>query len=203
MSTPYKGEGRGIAMLNLLSTLSHSIAPAMADMWELEIPLLIKYLEGEAARRPPGANRPLGVQAGVRIPWLEQQELRFQADQHSLCGSLARWGGRCRVWRAGPWRASRPGLTGCPRRMRQKTLAGATLLSAEHTEFTWNQKTWEDKLIQVKRRPSPTRPRWGEQLGGWPVGSLGAPRGHVHFPSVRGLGGCQACPQLYLPAGEN
>nr|KAF6496503.1 maestro heat like repeat family member 2A [Rousettus aegyptiacus] len=66
MSTPYKGEGRGIAMLNLLSTLSHSIAPAMADMWELEIPLLIKYLE-------------------------------------------------------------------------------------EHTEFTWNQKTWEDKLIQFLR----------------------------------------------------
>ncbi|GAB5576106.1 maestro heat-like repeat-containing protein family member 2A isoform X5 [Prionailurus iriomotensis] len=63
MSSPYKGEGRGIAMLNLLRTLSQSIAPAMADMWELEIPLLVKYLE-------------------------------------------------------------------------------------EHTEFTWNQKTWEDKLIQ-------------------------------------------------------
>ncbi|XP_070279352.1 maestro heat-like repeat-containing protein family member 2A [Myotis yumanensis] len=45
MSSPYEGEGRGIAMLNLLRTLSHSIAPSMADMWELEIPLLIKYLE--------------------------------------------------------------------------------------------------------------------------------------------------------------
>ncbi|XP_030181975.1 maestro heat-like repeat-containing protein family member 2A [Lynx canadensis] len=66
MSSPYKGEGRGIAMLNLLRTLSQSIAPAMADMWELEIPLLVKYLE-------------------------------------------------------------------------------------EHTEFTWNQKTWEDKLIQFLR----------------------------------------------------
>ncbi|XP_042851652.1 maestro heat-like repeat-containing protein family member 2A isoform X2 [Panthera tigris] len=66
MSSPYKGEGRGIAMLNLLRTLSRSIAPAMADMWELEIPLLVKYLE-------------------------------------------------------------------------------------EHTEFTWNQKTWEDKLIQFLR----------------------------------------------------
>ncbi|XP_019483814.1 PREDICTED: maestro heat-like repeat-containing protein family member 2A [Hipposideros armiger] len=66
ISSPYKGEGRGIAMLNLLRTLSHSIAPAMADMWELEIPLLVKYLE-------------------------------------------------------------------------------------EHTEFTWNQKTWEDKLIQFLR----------------------------------------------------
>ncbi|XP_026902981.2 maestro heat-like repeat-containing protein family member 2A isoform X2 [Acinonyx jubatus] len=66
MSSPYKGEGRGIAMLNLLRTLSQSIAPAMADVWELEIPLLVKYLE-------------------------------------------------------------------------------------EHTEFTWNQKTWEDKLIQFLR----------------------------------------------------
>uniref|UniRef100_A0A2K5QWQ7 Maestro heat like repeat family member 2A n=1 Tax=Cebus imitator TaxID=2715852 RepID=A0A2K5QWQ7_CEBIM len=63
MSSPYKGEGRGIAMLNLLRTLSQSIAPSMADMWELEIPLLVQYLE-------------------------------------------------------------------------------------EHTEFTWDQKAWEDKLIQ-------------------------------------------------------
>ncbi|ELR56904.1 HEAT repeat-containing protein 7B1, partial [Bos mutus] len=70
MSSPYKGEGRGIAMLNLLKTLSQSIAPSMADMWELEIPLLVKYLE-------------------------------------------------------------------------------------EHTEFTWNQKTWEDKLIQVEAIPPP------------------------------------------------
>ncbi|ELK14349.1 Protein LOC339766 [Pteropus alecto] len=49
MSSPYKGEGRGIAMLNLLSTLSHSIAPAMADTGELEIPLLVKYWK---VRRP-------------------------------------------------------------------------------------------------------------------------------------------------------
>nr|XP_020768222.1 maestro heat-like repeat-containing protein family member 2A isoform X3 [Odocoileus virginianus texanus] len=66
MSSPYKGEGRGIAMLNLLKTLRQSVAPSMADMWELEIPLLVKYLE-------------------------------------------------------------------------------------EHTEFTWNQKMWEDKLIQFLR----------------------------------------------------
>ncbi|XP_006171221.1 maestro heat-like repeat-containing protein family member 2A isoform X1 [Tupaia chinensis] len=66
MSSPYKGEGRGIAMLNLLRTLSQSIAPSMADTWELEIPLLVQYLE-------------------------------------------------------------------------------------EHTEFTWNQKAWEDKLIQFLR----------------------------------------------------
>ncbi|XP_024308609.1 maestro heat-like repeat-containing protein family member 2A isoform X4 [Homo sapiens] len=66
MSSPYKGEGRGIAMLNLLRTLSQSIAPSMADMWELEIALLVRYLE-------------------------------------------------------------------------------------EHTEFTWDQKAWEDKLIQFLR----------------------------------------------------
>ena len=47
MLSPYKGEGCGIAMLNLLKTLSQSIAPSMANMWELEIPLLVKYLEGE------------------------------------------------------------------------------------------------------------------------------------------------------------
>ncbi|XP_058521134.1 maestro heat-like repeat-containing protein family member 2A isoform X1 [Ochotona princeps] len=63
MSSPYKGEGRGIAMLNLLRTLSPSIVPFMADIWEKEIPLLVQYLE-------------------------------------------------------------------------------------EHTEFTWNQKAWEDKLFQ-------------------------------------------------------
>uniref|UniRef100_A0A673U762 Maestro heat like repeat family member 2A n=1 Tax=Suricata suricatta TaxID=37032 RepID=A0A673U762_SURSU len=66
MSSPYKGEGRGIAMLNLLRTLSLSIAPSMADTWELEIPVLVKYLE-------------------------------------------------------------------------------------EHTQFTWNQKAWEDMLIQFLR----------------------------------------------------
>ncbi|XP_008570486.1 PREDICTED: maestro heat-like repeat-containing protein family member 2A [Galeopterus variegatus] len=66
MSSPYKGEGRGIAMLNLLRILSQSIAPSMAATWELEIPLLVHYLE-------------------------------------------------------------------------------------EHTEFTWDQKAWEDKLIQFLR----------------------------------------------------
>lgn len=58
MSSPYKGEGRGIAMLNLLRTLSHSIAPAMADMWELEIPLLVRYLEGEGSGVPIPSQTP-------------------------------------------------------------------------------------------------------------------------------------------------
>ncbi|KAM6152765.1 LOW QUALITY PROTEIN: maestro heat-like repeat-containing protein family member 2A [Erethizon dorsatum] len=66
MSSPYKGEGRGIAILNLLRTLSHSIVPTLADLWQQEIPLLVQYLE-------------------------------------------------------------------------------------EHTEFTWNQTAWEDKLIQFLR----------------------------------------------------
>ncbi|KAM9085449.1 LOW QUALITY PROTEIN: maestro heat-like repeat-containing protein family member 2A [Megaptera novaeangliae] len=74
MSSPYKGEGRGIATLNLLRTLSQSIAPSMADTWELEIPLLVKYLE-------------------------------------------------------------------------------------EHTEFTWNQETWEDKLSQFLRNS--LKKTWG------------------------------------------
>ena len=50
MSSPYKGEGSRIAILNLLKTLSQSIAPSVADMWELEILLLVKYLEGEMSR---------------------------------------------------------------------------------------------------------------------------------------------------------
>ncbi|CAI9152433.1 unnamed protein product [Rangifer tarandus platyrhynchus] len=77
MSSPYKGEGCGIAMINLVETLNQSIALSMADMWELEIPLLVKYLE-------------------------------------------------------------------------------------EHTEFTWNQKTWEDRLIQFLRNSlkMPRGSRW-------------------------------------------
>lgn len=57
MSSPYKGEGCGIAMLNLLKTLSQSIAPSMADIWELEIPLLVKYLEGEMSQVRVQATR--------------------------------------------------------------------------------------------------------------------------------------------------
>uniref|UniRef100_A0A4W2GSD0 Maestro heat like repeat family member 2A n=1 Tax=Bos indicus x Bos taurus TaxID=30522 RepID=A0A4W2GSD0_BOBOX len=76
MSSPYKGEGRGIAMLNLLKTLSQSIAPSMADMWELEIPLLVKYLEGEmhifksggTSRDLPLAVTPEGRVGGLRLP---------------------------------------------------------------------------------------------------------------------------------------
>lgn len=71
-------------------------------------------------------------------------------------------------------------------RRRHEGAAGARstggLLSAEHTEFTWNQKTWEDKLIQVEAIPPPEA---GVGGGGgssrwvWRVGSLGAPREHV------------------------
>nr|XP_020724533.1 maestro heat-like repeat-containing protein family member 2A [Odocoileus virginianus texanus] len=81
MSSPYKGESCGIAMLNLLKILSQSIAPSMADMWALEILLLVKYLE-------------------------------------------------------------------------------------EHTEFTWNQKMWEDRLIQFRRNSlkMPRDSRWSLSL---------------------------------------
>lgn len=49
-----------------------------------------------------------------------------------------------------PWGASQARLRRCPRGEQQR--AGCViLLSAEHTKFTWNQETWEDKLIQVKR----------------------------------------------------
>ncbi|CAM9352388.1 unnamed protein product [Rangifer tarandus platyrhynchus] len=37
----------------------------------------------------------------------------------------------------------------------QERRAGVALLSAELTEFTWNQKPWEDRLIQVEVIPPP------------------------------------------------
>ncbi|KAM6178430.1 maestro heat-like repeat-containing protein family member 2A [Rhynchocyon petersi] len=45
MSSPSKCEGRGIVLLKLMHILSQSIAPSMAAVWELEIPILMKYLE--------------------------------------------------------------------------------------------------------------------------------------------------------------
>lgn len=89
MSSPYEGEGRGIAMLNLLRTLSHSIAPSMADMWELEIPLLIKYLEGEV----PTQLADWGTNYVACTPGGEAM-----VEHHSLLWSLGRWGGKYSVW---------------------------------------------------------------------------------------------------------
>lgn len=71
-------------------------------------------------------------------------------DLHSLCWSLGRWGGKCSAQEAYPWGVLQARLRRCPRGEQQ----GGTcviLLSTEHTKFTWSQKTWEDKLIQVKR----------------------------------------------------
>ncbi|XP_074065017.1 maestro heat-like repeat-containing protein family member 2A [Macrotis lagotis] len=46
LSDPYKGEGRGVAILKLLKTLHETIAPSMSNLWVDEIPSLIRYLEG-------------------------------------------------------------------------------------------------------------------------------------------------------------
>lgn len=98
MSSPYEGEGRGVAMLNLLRTLSHSIAPSMADLWELEIPLLIKYLEGEGLRAPPRVDLPLRVQAGAQpLAGRERQEPRLRVGRHLWVWSWGRWGGEAGV----------------------------------------------------------------------------------------------------------
>ncbi|XP_007667262.1 maestro heat-like repeat-containing protein family member 2A [Ornithorhynchus anatinus] len=48
LSAPYKGEGRGVAMLHLLKVLFPSIAPSMAGLWEVEIPVLTQYLEAHS-----------------------------------------------------------------------------------------------------------------------------------------------------------
>ena len=48
------------------------------------------------------------------------------------------WGARPRRTPAAAFRRRHGGAAG------ERSTGG--LLSAEHTEFTWNQKTWEDKL---------------------------------------------------------
>ena len=58
----------------------------------------------------------------------------------------------------------------------QERGARVALLSAEHTEFTWDQKMWEDRLIQVEVIPPPEAGlgRWG-QLCGFGVGGVRSP----------------------------
>ena len=67
------------------------------------------------------------------------------------------------------------------------------LLSAEHTEFTWNQETWEDKLIQVEAIPQP-------EAGVGGGGELRSPYG-TRSPPVRRLGEHEQ-PQHETPAWE-
>lgn len=99
MSSPYKGEGRGIAMLNLLRTLSQSIAPSMADMWELEIPLLVKYLEGELPGVPP-----LCVPAGIPMTWLQVERETTASPEPIPRGlRIPDQGGRPRGQRGRKW----------------------------------------------------------------------------------------------------
>ena len=109
------------------------------------------------------------------------QGAQAPGGRHSLLWSLGGWGGKCGMWGARPrrtpaaaFRRRHGGAAG------ERTTGG--LLSAEHTEFTWNQKTWEDKLIQVEAILPPEAGVGGN--GGssrwvWRVGSLGAPREHV------------------------
>ena len=58
----------------------------------------------------------------------------------------------------------------------QERGAWVALLSAEHTEFTWDQKTWEDRLIQVEVIPPPEAGLgWWGQLCGFGVGGVRSP----------------------------
>ncbi|KAM6178412.1 maestro heat-like repeat-containing protein family member 2A [Rhynchocyon petersi] len=97
MSSPSKCEGRGIILLKLLHILSQSIAPSMAAVWELEIPILMKYLE-------------------------------------------------------------------------------------EHTQFTWTQKTWEEKLIQFLK--SSIRKTRGMNWSVWLSQELSNQMDHFDSPSL-------------------
>ena len=65
-------------------------------------------------------------------PWRVGREVR-------RVGSPSTEDPSCCIWEAA-WRSGRRQERGRP---------------AEHTEFTWNQETWEDKLIQVEAIPQP------------------------------------------------
>ncbi|XP_026503687.2 maestro heat-like repeat-containing protein family member 2B [Terrapene carolina triunguis] len=45
-SSPYEGEGHGCAALQLLEALHHNIHEAVGEMWVLNIPPLLQYIEG-------------------------------------------------------------------------------------------------------------------------------------------------------------
>lgn len=47
-SSPYLGDGRGVAALRLLSVLHPNIHPLLGQHWETTVPLLLGYLDGEA-----------------------------------------------------------------------------------------------------------------------------------------------------------
>jgi hypothetical protein len=47
-SNPYLGDGRGAASLRLLKVLHGSIHPLLGQRWEITVPLLLEYLDGEA-----------------------------------------------------------------------------------------------------------------------------------------------------------
>ena len=111
-------------------------------------------------------------------------------------------------WEGGEGRGARgarpPGTPDAAFRRQWGGAAGegstGALLSAEHTEFTWDQKTWEDRLIQVEAGWG----RWG-QLCGFGVGGVQEPLGDTS-PSCLKTWGAQAAaaggPSLEAKAPE-
>lgn len=77
------------------------------------------------------------------------------------------------------------------------------LLSAEHTEFTWNQKTWEDKLIQVEVIPPPEAGvgALGQPSVGLACGEFRSPSG-TRSPPVRRLGAHKQLQQETHPGNQ-
>ncbi|KAM6155719.1 maestro heat-like repeat-containing protein family member 2A [Rhynchocyon petersi] len=86
LASPNKYEGQGIAILKLLRILSQSIAPSMADVWELELPLLMEYLAANLyATQPPYGNHVLHVHQPSHSYMLE---LKFGSTQAFLYRAL-------------------------------------------------------------------------------------------------------------------
>ena len=160
---------------------------------------------GHAGHSPPGLSK------GARV--CEPPHITVPAEDQSWGLSKGPWapGGRHRRlcswggWEGPGARGARPrGTPDAAFRRRRGGAAGerstGALLSAEHTEFTWDQKTWEDRLIQVGAGWG----RWG-QLCGFGVGGVQETLGDT-FPSCLKTWGAQAAaaggPSLEAKAPE-
>ena len=137
---------------------------------------------GHAGHSPPGLSKGARVcePPHITVPAEDQSPglskgARAPCGRHRRLCSLGGWGG--------PWGCGEP-VHGGPQMLHlggggeepQERGARVALLSAEHTEFTWDQKTWEDRLIQVEVIPPPEAGlgRWG-QLCGFGVGGVRSP----------------------------
>ncbi|KAM6178441.1 maestro heat-like repeat-containing protein family member 2A [Rhynchocyon petersi] len=158
MSSPSKCEGRGIVLLKLLHILSQSIAPSMAAVWELEIPILMKYLEASPVPQPSHSS-PTIVSSQTCPP-------------HPLSPSHY----PPHLLRIKPLDPP-PSLDG-----NLSAMSTICTTATEHTQFTWTQKTWEEKLIQFLK--SSIRKTRGMNWSVWLSQELSNQMDHFDSPSL-------------------